>query len=671
MACRLRENISHLLLLTLLIQGLYLGSGCTNRKKLKELNYQKVVAGLSMGSQEVEFASVRDSLLESAPEERIAVVDIQGKVLIMDAVKDDESGEMVITDRLKAVVVEAKFRNIAERNGFVDIAFEVSVPPVMLSSDWQVRLAPSLFYLDDTLSLEKIYITGERYREEQLRGYELYNKFLNSILPDSCDFMATYTRRHLLETFLERNFQKIARLKEDSSFVEASYAESLFGVSELAAIEHYTKNYLIRRNNRRISNKEKMFAKYVKVPIDVNGVRLDSVVADADGTVRYHYVQTIRSTKNLRKVDLILDGELYKGDKRLYSMPTSDTLTFYISSMTWFADRSTRYLKKIISRNAMANTSAFIDFSLGQFRLDDTLHSNEKELERIKRNVADILSIDDYVVDSLKITAYCSPEGSFSFNSQLARKRAHSIKEYFLNYIASYKDSVRNSTWELGLGDDNKGGERGYGADETYTKPAEGLIKVAWQAEHWEKLKRLILRDSTIEGASIVERLWSIEDPDTREKLLRSFKEYRYIREQYYPLLRTVQFDFFLHRRGMIKDTIHTTEVDTLYMSGVKALEERDFQKAVTILRPYGDLNSAVAYICMDYNNSALHILENLPKSAFRDYMLAVVYSRLGNEQMAVEHFIHSVAQDPFMKHRGNLDPEISSLVKKYQLTNL
>ena len=70
-------------------------------------------------------ASVRDSLLEQAPVDRVAVVDIQGEVLIMDAVKDDESGEMVITDRIKAVVVEAKFRNVAERNGFVDIAFDI------------------------------------------------------------------------------------------------------------------------------------------------------------------------------------------------------------------------------------------------------------------------------------------------------------------------------------------------------------------------------------------------------------------------------------------------------------------------------------------------------------------------------------------------------------------
>ena len=72
----------------------------------------------------------------------------------------------------------------------------------------------------------------------------------------------------------------------------------------------------------------------------------------------------------------------------------------------------------------------------------------------------------------------------------------------------------------------------------------------------------------------------------------------------------------------------------------------------------------------MDYNNSALEILERLPRDARRDYMLAVVYGRLGNEKLAVEHFLNSVEQDDQMRHRGNLDPEISALIKKYGIFN-
>jgi hypothetical protein len=118
----------------------------------------------------------------------------------------------------------------------------------------------------------------------------------------------------------------------------------------------------------------------------------------------------------------------------------------------------------------------------------------------------------------------------------------------------------------------------------------------------------------------------------------------------------------------MIKDTVHTTELDTVYMRGVEALKNRDYKLAVTLLRPYGCYNSAVAYMCMGYDNSALEILRQLPRDARRDYMLAVVYSRLGDEKLAVQYYMNSVEQDESMRHRGNLDPEISALIKKYEI---
>ena len=50
--------------------------------------------------------------------------------IIMKAVKD-ENGEMVATDVINAAVVEARFRNVAERHGKVDIEFQIRVPQDM------------------------------------------------------------------------------------------------------------------------------------------------------------------------------------------------------------------------------------------------------------------------------------------------------------------------------------------------------------------------------------------------------------------------------------------------------------------------------------------------------------------------------------------------------------
>jgi hypothetical protein len=50
------------------------------------------------------------------------------------------------------------------------------------------------------------------------------------------------------------------------------------------------------------------------------------------------------------------------------------------------------------------------------------------------------------------------------------------------------------------------------------------------------------------------------------------------------------------------------------------------------------------------------------------DYLLSVLYSREGDEQNAVTRYLAACAADPSLIHRGNLDPEISSLIRKYGL---
>ena len=118
----------------------------------------------------------------------------------------------------------------------------------------------------------------------------------------------------------------------------------------------------------------------------------------------------------------------------------------------------------------------------------------------------------------------------------------------------------------------------------------------------------------------------------------------------------------------MVKDTVHTTVLDSLYMRGVQAIRDRDYETAVTILRPYKDYNTAVAYCLMDYNASAMDILKDLPRTARVDYMLAILHARAGDDRMAVQHYLHACAKEPSYVHRGNLDPEIAALIKNYGL---
>ena len=125
----------------------------------------------------------------------MTVTDLNGReVTIMNAVKD-ENGEMVATDVLKAATVTARFRNVAERHGKVELCFQVIVPEAMQDSRWQLRFYPMMFLLGDSTALANVVITGKDYRQEQLRGYQHYERFLKSIIDDPDHFI----RHHQLE----------------------------------------------------------------------------------------------------------------------------------------------------------------------------------------------------------------------------------------------------------------------------------------------------------------------------------------------------------------------------------------------------------------------------------------------------------------------------------------
>ena len=123
-----------------------------------------------------------------------------------------------------------------------------------------------------------------------------------------------------------------------------------------------------------------------------------------------------------------------------------------------------------------------------------------------------------------------------------------------------------------------------------------------------------------------------------------------------------------MHRKGMVKDTVETTVLDDVYQDGLQAIRDRDYERAVELLAPYKDYNTAVAFLALDRNYNALEILERQPESPEVQYMLAILKSRLGDVQGAVNCYLEACRKDPVYVSRGNLDPEISVLIKMYNL---
>lgn len=109
---------------------------------------------------------------------------------------------------------------------------------------------------------------------------------------------------------------------------------------------------------------------------------------------------------------------------------------------------------------------------------------------------------------------------------------------------------------------------------------------------------------------------------------------------------------------------IDDCKTDSNSVSGIKAIREKNYKKAIGCLCEYRDINAAIAYLSLDYNASALKVLEGLPPSGKRDYLLAVAYSRTGNGQRALQYYISAGLQDVSFRFRAHSDPEISRLIK-------
>ena len=611
-------------------------TSCTSYKRVRQMRTGEVMLGLS----------VREDTRYEEPEQEPVVdsmsAEVSGGPIIMNAIRDTETGEMVATDVISASKVTARFRNVAERDGYVTIGFDITVPESMMDSRWRLKILPNMLIASDTLPLMPVYVTGKAYRNAQLRGYQRYRAFLASIVTDTTDMI----RMHQLEIFLERHFPQTYMMKNDSSIISSPRAESLFGVTQLEALRHYTRHWKVKRNEWKKRNRSAVFGRFVKDPVISEGAKLDTVIT-AEGGLVYQYDHTFRSRPGLRKVMVSLDGKVYENGNCVLELPFPQDLTFYISSLSSLVDTTVRYRMQVLERTVYDHTLALIDFDKGSFRVDTLLGDNASELRRVHRCVEDVIAMSGLVLDSLVVRASCSPEGAYRLNERLSLARSKAVTE-----VVSVPAEMKR------------------------------CLKTACMPENWGHFRKLVSNDTLLgrtsrdkilkltQGLDLIGRregtAASAEAMDKAEAKLSGLPEYRYLREKIYPQLRSVSFEFHLHREGMVKDTVHTTVVDSVYMSGVEALKELDYKTAVGILRPYRDYNAALACLSMGYDHSALDILEGLDLQEPRVcYLMAMVLSRLERYGRAMECFEKALELAPALEFRANLDPEMSVLIKK------
>jgi len=589
---------------------------CTSMRKLENIRSSAVAVNLAMAP--IPGASPYEVPIDTPVGDTLVVKGADGKnIYILKAVRDETSGEMVANDVIQAACVTATFRNIAERDGKVSLEFRITVPEVLLDSKWQLRLTPHLLLPSGDVELDKVIVTGQHYRKEQLMGYEKYERFLATIISDTTLFLD----KVMLERFIERYIPN-------------------FDIPEEEILKHYTDFISIRRNDARKARKSIMFDRYVKVPIQKAGVRLDTIVSFPDGALAYDYIQPMETMPGLKKVSIAMSGGLYDGGQRIYSIPMEDSITFYISTLSSLAENRVRYLTKVISRRVEATSSYGIQFRTGSSEIDWDSRGNAEELERIKCDIAEIGN-EEFELDSVVISAASSPDGSFSLNKRLSESRGRNMAAMLRKEMGRDAGSIRFVSRSL--------------------------------PEDWETLSDMVHTDASLNAGQkemFAERM-KIANPDARENAMRKDSYFRYLKDSLFPELRRVKMDFCLHRKGMVKDTIETTVPDTVYSNGLLALKNGDYLTAAGMLGEYEDYNAALALSALNKNHTALAILEKCATTPQSDYLKAILFARLGDEQNAVQHYLQACSKIPSYIHRGNLDPEISSLIRKYNLNGL
>ena len=545
-------------------------------------------------------SEVRDTTAIKVPQ-YVTFKDANGKDnMVMTAELDSATGKYELTGgELAEVTVTAAAKSVTERNGKVNIDFVVTVPSSLMMKDWRMVILPYLDNSGERRKLDSLEITGIVNHHFNLRRQRQLNRELSSVSRSK-----TALERRAAWGGLRRGIKTepvVADLGTQVDFdSEINSAADLTG----------------------------------------KGMRLDTVMERGDDYI-YFYTQQLESQGLSSRLRVWFDSYIVNCGDEVYNLAASDTVSFNISSFLQFMDRAPRYVRKTVYRKVTDRMTAQIQFHQGKFEVIDTLGNNRMELDKVRRKLKELYDGNEFVVDTLFVTAYASPEGAYSLNAELARKRGQSIKDY-LAMLDTY-----------------------------HVLPDYEQIIADNAAEDWGRLRELIMKSPyVVHAQQIADIIDTQTDADWRETQIRNAypADYQYIRDHLYPQLRAVDFTFHLARRNMVEDVMFTDEIDTAYAEAIELMQQRKYKEAMPKLLEYRDLNTALCYMSLGYNKTAIQILDEQPLSADREYLKAILYAREGDIQQAVQLYMKSCEMDDSKIMRGTLDPEIADIIKAYGL---
>lgn len=556
---------------------------------------------------------------------------------VMDAIVGSD-GSTTAFDILDPAYVSSSYKHVPERYGMARLEFSVIIPEGMASADRQLRIVPVMEISGTSQRLDSILITGTGYTDAQNRGYDRFSKYMERVA-----FLNDRERllyRRSLEIFLER------------------YAAAPFGTNEEEAVEHYTRKWLRKYGLYMKARSGYKKDRFIPEPRITGGIFKDTAVSGATGLIRMKYWCHVKTGPGIKSVGITLESSGHREGKTLFRHSSEDTVRFMISSLSSLADTQTRYIRHIRKRDSLISITCGMRFGLDSHMPDMSDSINIRERERISAILLSAADDSRSIIDSVIVTGSCSPEGSWEYNRRLSSMRAAALTRIVREIMENHRDS-RSRISQLA-----PFGENSSEHTANNMSSSASVTPIGYGAgEDWKGFEQAVMRIfGDLPQAGEILAAASEPDPDLRERILMESPYATEIRDSIYPLMRKAVIDIYIHRPDAISDTVVTTAVDSTYMKGIACLRNRDYRKAMGLLSGYRDYNSALCYLLLEYNHTAASILEAIPQTAERDYLLAIAYARTGQEDKARTHLRKALVAKPSLTYRRRLDPECSGL---------
>lgn len=398
----------------------------------------------------------------------------------------------------------------------------------------------------------------------------------------------------------------------------------------------------IALNEAALERKEDIFKQLVRFPLeDKSRLRMDSI-ADPQRNFTFLYKQDYPVTAGAKSLRITMKGKVQAIDYSSYTLPTVDTLSYFISSLVQLADTSLVRKETKLYRNMYNMLSTQIKFPVGKTNFDINYADNKSELDKVISTYRSFTQEGGLNMDSIVMRVSTSLDGKYEKNAELSEKRSEALKNYLVSNTFS---NISNA----------------------------GIIfKEKFIGEDWNGLAANIRkREDLLNKTQILSIISQAVDPDQTEADIKQLypNDFKLIKDSIYPLLNKVDFVFNMSRPNMVATDSIQVEVREGYAEGIRLLQNREYWKALDILSNYPDFNLALCLTCMGYNAKAYELLQKLPSTGNTEYLLAILCTRMDKEAEAVEHLLDACSKDSSKVYRIPLDPEINTLVRKHNLS--